>query len=329
MAKIRVDPAILTSNSSTISSTASSVSTAGKLAQSAAFTAPSYNGQFGLRVKAIGAEAMARATSLNCKLNNSGIDLIRRAQLFDSADKSTIAAMNGNLTNISKLVGNSFPYYSIPNTQINNSSISYFETNKFTLFPGKLDLKLELPYRSNIWQSGPGRPPEPKTAIDLKIPVLEYTAFSNKKTGDSIILGGIRTGGKAGYDALQAEAGIGIGFHGGKPYAGAYAEGTLLKGSASQIIGTTDSGIGVGVEGKLLSAEASLGLKGETLSAVAGVVIASVEGELGGNINGTSIGVIGGIGLKFEVGVKFGPKNTRLYLGPFTIGLKIGEALGS
>ncbi len=100
MAKIRVDPAILTSNSSTISSTASNVSAAGKLAQSAALTAPSYSGQFGPRVKAIGAEAMARAQSTTGSLNNSAFSLNTRANAFLNADKTYIKGPSATLVSI-------------------------------------------------------------------------------------------------------------------------------------------------------------------------------------------------------------------------------------
>jgi hypothetical protein len=104
MAKIRVDPAILISNSSTISTTAANVSTTGQSALNAAQTAPSYNGQFGPRVKAIGAEAMSRAQCTTGRLNNSAFSLNTRANAFLNADTTyTKVSIDWKLINISRL----------------------------------------------------------------------------------------------------------------------------------------------------------------------------------------------------------------------------------
>ncbi len=330
MARIRVDPVILISNSSTISATASGVTTAGNLAQSTAMTAPSYDGQFGPRVNAIGAEASSRANFLTNNLINKGNDLTYRAQLFLNADQISINSMKGHNIGINIPTDSPFNYSTMPVYNNTGVQIGNVEKGKLVILPGvKADSEsIFLTDQKNIWQSGPGRPPEPKTAINVKIPIAEYTAYSDEISGDLTILGGIRTGGKAGIELGIAEAGIGVGLHAGQRYAGGYLEATGFKFNASQIIGTTDLGIGVGVELKAGSAEVFGGLKDGTIGLAAGFVIASVEGELAGNIAGKSVGVTGEIGYKFELGLKLG-KNSRVYLGPFTIGLKIGEALGS
>ena len=57
---IRVDPVILKQNSGSISGIGSNVNSSGQSASGIAQGAPSYDGQFGPRVQAIGHEALAR-----------------------------------------------------------------------------------------------------------------------------------------------------------------------------------------------------------------------------------------------------------------------------
>jgi surface antigen len=91
---IRVDPVILKQNSGSISGIGGSVNNSGQSASSVAQGAPSYDGQFGPRVQAIGHEALARAQGLLSNLNNLSSQLLNKAQAFEAADMVGIAGFN-------------------------------------------------------------------------------------------------------------------------------------------------------------------------------------------------------------------------------------------
>ena len=87
---IRVDPVILKQNSGSISGIGSSVNSSGQSASSVAQGAPSYDGQFGPRVQAIGHEALARAQGLLGAMNNLSSQLLSKAQAFAAADMAAV-----------------------------------------------------------------------------------------------------------------------------------------------------------------------------------------------------------------------------------------------
>ena len=93
---------------------------------------------------------------------------------------------------------------------------------------------------------------------------------------------------------------------------------TLFAGDKN--LGFTGAG-----EVKLASADAVAGFKDGTLGLSAGVNLASVKGELGGNIAGYNVGVGAEVGLKAEIGFKIGRK-TELKLPFITIGFSFGGA---
>jgi len=84
--QIRVNPDILNQSGNNLISTSSSVQRAGSSANSAASSAPSYDGQFGPKVKAIGNEARAIANGNAEELTNHGKKLLERATIFQTAD---------------------------------------------------------------------------------------------------------------------------------------------------------------------------------------------------------------------------------------------------
>ncbi len=96
MAIIRVDPDILKSQSTVLSTISGEVSISGKLAQGAAASAPSYDGQFGPKVQAIGAEAITRANGLSFRLGDHSGSLFNRASAFEIADSSISASLLSN-----------------------------------------------------------------------------------------------------------------------------------------------------------------------------------------------------------------------------------------
>lgn len=90
MPNIKVDPAVLNSSAASVKNSAGGITNAGNNANSAASSAPSYDGQFGPKVKAIGNEARSIATGNSEKLINHGNKLIERAGAFQAADTYTI-----------------------------------------------------------------------------------------------------------------------------------------------------------------------------------------------------------------------------------------------
>jgi hypothetical protein len=95
---IRVDPVILKQNSGSISGIGSNVNNSGQSASSSAQGAPSYDGQFGPRVQAIGHEALARAQGLLNNMNNLSSQLLNKAQAFEAADMAGVAGFT-NINN--------------------------------------------------------------------------------------------------------------------------------------------------------------------------------------------------------------------------------------
>ncbi len=108
MAIIRVNPEILKTNVLSINSTAGETQKTGSFAQAASLSAPSYDGQFGPKVKAIGSEAMMKASSLSNEHNKlaTRLDLIARG--FESADGRSIHESGSFLVN-SRLPPNGKP----------------------------------------------------------------------------------------------------------------------------------------------------------------------------------------------------------------------------
>jgi hypothetical protein len=188
------------------------------------------------------------------------------------------------------------------------------------LAPGFAALATEwLPDRANI---GLGSKLKPE---DLSIAAFKGEVWEEEATGNTR-LGGVRLGGKAKAKALKGEIGLGADFKEGA--VGAYAKGTLFTAGASGVIGSTDLGLGAGAEVTAGEAEAFVGFKDGNVGAKIGGTLVSAEGTVGMNVAGWNVGLSGEVGVKFELGIEAG-KETKVHLGPVSIGLNIGEALGS
>lgn len=200
--------------------------------------------------------------------------------------------------------------------------------NQKYIKPGDVEFDADLfslGREHKYWPNRVGRPPESEPK--LRMPVWKDEVWDREKT-DHTHLGGVRMGGKAEAKALGGEAGVGVDFEKGKAEIGAFAAGTLVTAGTSGVIGSTDLGLAGGVDVTAGEAEAFVGLHSGTVGAKVGGTIASVEGTIGVDVAGWNVGATGEIGLKFELGLEVG-KKSRVYLGPVTIGLNIGEALGS
>ncbi|HPC05755.1 MAG TPA: hypothetical protein PLI60_03465 [Anaerolineaceae bacterium] len=100
MAKILVNPASLKSSAKQISSVSTLIQKAGETAWRSASGAPSYDGQFGPKVRAIAQAALARAKKQSASTKTLSSSLTKRATAFERADS---AAVKG----ISTFIGNS------------------------------------------------------------------------------------------------------------------------------------------------------------------------------------------------------------------------------
>lgn len=88
---IRVDPSLLKGFASTMQEVGGEVTSLGSSAASAAQGAPSYDGQFGPQVAAIGAEAAARINSFTSRIVNLSERLNRKAIDFIRADTEALS----------------------------------------------------------------------------------------------------------------------------------------------------------------------------------------------------------------------------------------------
>lgn len=91
---IKVDPSILESSGQDIQGNGQNVSSSGSKALTAAEGAPSYNGQFGPKVAAIGQEAFARACGLAVNLTDLGERVLAKGMEFEAVDVAAIAALD-------------------------------------------------------------------------------------------------------------------------------------------------------------------------------------------------------------------------------------------
>lgn len=91
MAKILVNPPSLLTIANTITTTiASSVQKAGDMAWRSASGAPSYDGQFGPKVRALGQAALSRAKKQSASTNLLSGSLSKRAKAFQAADSAAV-----------------------------------------------------------------------------------------------------------------------------------------------------------------------------------------------------------------------------------------------
>ena len=94
MTRIRVDPANLRQAARQLSSIADRLRALGSEAHQATFRAPSYDGQFGPKARAMGMEAEARLRAQADRLVALSEELESRAAAFEAVDQETMSAFN-------------------------------------------------------------------------------------------------------------------------------------------------------------------------------------------------------------------------------------------
>jgi uncharacterized protein YukE len=278
-------------------------------------------------------------------LDTLGRNLMHVADVFEQEDYEAVQNLDQMTWNIFNVEGAKYAddrYEKLEAQSGVPNSISGAVSNAATfLGPGFVALGTEwLPKKVKVnndhwfigrehklWPERRGRPRKNRKKKKLRIAAFEGSVWEKESTG-STKLGGVRLGGKAKAEALKGEVGLGVDLEGGSSMVGAYAGGTLITTGASGVIGNTDLGLGGGVDLTAGEAEAFVGFKDGRVGAKIGGSLVSAEGTVGMNVAGWNVGLAGEVGVKFELGIEAG-KKTRVHLGPVSIGLNIGEALGS
>jgi len=139
-------------------------------------------------------------------------------------------------------------------------------------------------------------------------------------------LGGVPANLTASAALLTASAGLGVGLDAhGKPFIGGEAEVTLAEGDITGELGDKNFGVAASGQIEVGNADAFVGYKDGKVGAEIGVDLVKVEGTAGLNVAGANVGVTAGVGIGFKLGFNIG-KSTKIELGPFELGLSIGEA---
>ncbi len=121
-------------------------------------------------------------------------------------------------------------------------------------------------------------------------------------------------------------AGIGLQKKEGKWMLGLAGDITAAKGkSEGTIVGDSDLGVTQGLEIKVLQGSGLFGYKDGSIGADVGLNLASIKLEQGFNLAGWNVSMNAETGIKWEFGAEVG-KNSRVKVGPFTIGFSIGDA---
>lgn len=177
-----------------------------------------------------------------------------------------------------------------------------------------------------LWPERRGRPR--KFRPKIRATLLEGEMWGKEAKGHARLGGLGRVGGKAELQTMHGEVGVGVDWEKKGATVGAFAGGTLFSAGASYVLGDTNLGLARGVEVTAGEAEAFVGYHKGQVGAKVGGTIVSGEAVAGLNVAGWNVGLAGEAGVKFELGLTVG-KKTRVHLGPFSVGLNIGEALGS
>jgi uncharacterized protein YvpB len=167
MTKIVVDPPVLQNCSKNIFNSATTLTSVGKNIISCANSAPSYEGQFGPKVRAIAAGASSQASQLSGRLNDLVGRLGTKAQQFLDVDNSSA----GSLT------------YSMGGSALKTTFVSIFPPLSLLPFFGILE-KL-FPNGINLWNQVPGMISEPDQSQTVLF-VAKATDTLNIRSGAGI-----------------------------------------------------------------------------------------------------------------------------------------------
>lgn len=122
----------------------------------------------------------------------------------------------------------------------------------------------------------------------------------------------------------STEVFAGVSQHGTR--AGVFAELSTYNRSQEMVTGDTALGLTRTSTVHGPGAEARVGWDRGKLSGSAGISLGSLEGEIGANMAGYNVGVVGGVGLTFQLGGDVGKHGVTVKLPFFMLGLRFGGA---
>lgn len=272
----------------------------------------SYDGQLYDRVRAIIYDASSETFHLSKQLANSGHKLSAKAQEFEQAN-TLVGQEVGLVASIfTGSAAGTAPIFGPPKSSgYVLTAPSGFPVNQFE-FSSEL---AGIPLGSKPFNS------------EIDVSLWEHAFLGGFSAKGSSKWGGAITSTEDKIEFLKGDFGVKSGFESGSTSLGPRAKFSAISAEHSEVLGDRDSGWAGRFQVTAGEVEGFAGLSEGTLGAKAGAKLVSIEASGGRNINGHYVGVVGGIGIEWELGVAIG-KKTRLDLGPFTFGLDIGEAIG-
>jgi WXG100 family type VII secretion target len=170
-----------------------------------------------------------------------------------------------------------------------------------------------------------GKDGKPSPKLGFKYKLIEGSVIGDSTSGSTDVAG-IDLSGKAKYDVIKGEAGVAVGL-GEKGFSlGAYGDYRTATAEAVGVVGSKDLGVTGLVGGKVLAAEAQLGIIDNQFGAKIGGTLISAEGQVGVNVAGINVGAKGEIGLKAELGFSIGAKGVEVKLPFISLGIVFGGA---
>ncbi len=174
-------------------------------------------------------------------------------------------------------------------------------------------------------------PPKPSLFARLKAWVVEkFSATFDLKSGEleaKLELGALKDWefdggrGKVEFGAVEGGAKMSDGKYG---LFGAVA-GFKAKWEGA-VLGNENFGLTLGVNARALAAEGFVGVEDGSFGGTVGATAFAGGGSVGLNILGYNVSLAGEAGLKWEAGLKVGPK-TWLRAGPFSAGISFSKAI--
>ena len=305
MSPIKVDPPILQSSGQGIQSEGQNISSAGGKVLGAAEGAPSYDGQFGPRVSAIGQEAYAKLGSSGNQLDDIGARVSSKGLEFQAVDDASLADMGNVVTfppfDLTGPISYTSGMFTDPTTSIlqlgnliDTAGNDWNQVMNFIYAPHILKPTALWDYETPTEDTGFGG----ITPLKLSLDRVSAGEGEGGFEGDGIW---------AEYQDVNAETN----WWAGNKNFGLTGTGTVKVGDVGGYDGYYDREFGVGV-----NADA-----------------ASVEGDVGFNIAGYNIGLSGKFSLGFDLGVGTeisAPVGLLIGLPlSASVGLHFGPAIGN
>ncbi|MCW5874193.1 MAG: hypothetical protein KIS88_06060 [Anaerolineales bacterium] len=320
MGVIYVNPSALDDSAQKLQYSGSYLGQASLILSAQSASAPSYEGQFGPWVGSIAAEARGQAKNIEKAVAELAVRVARKSAQFREVDGQAASQL--------MLMCNAAQELENGDSSVMGWPTLLSSTNHLLWAPllAGLGLPFLAPFLLTTVTMGPGqeinleRDSKGVTKAEFKQQIYETNLFGGEDGAVATKWGGY----KGSYAFGKFAAGVAAETPGNL---GPYVEFSTVKFEGSVARGTREFGGALGGEVKLASAEAMLGARDGSFGGKIGVNVASVEGTAGMNLAGNYVGATAEIGLKWELGFSIG-ETTKIDFGPFSVGIRISEAIG-